>query len=93
MEVCGFCGRFSANCPVGRNTAEERRQTEGMGCARTGSALLASHLSPMSLLCSCLWLLGHSLTAGLWVTGGWGGRLKWGKLLAGITGSTAASWS
>lgn len=30
------------------------------------------------------------LTAGLWVTWGWGG-LKWDKLLAGITGSTVAS--
>lgn len=69
MEVCGFCGRLSANCPVGRDTAGERRQTEGMGCARTGSALLACHLAPVIALLMSL-LLGHSLTADLWVTGG-----------------------
>lgn len=67
MEVCGFCGRLSANCPVGRDTAGERRQTEGMGCARTGSALLASSFTHVTALLTSLapwsfsdsWPLGH----------------------------------
>lgn len=87
----GSCGGFSADRPVGGGAAGDRRQTEVMGCAGTGSALWASQVSPMSLLCSHLWLPGHSLTAGLWVKWIWGWGLRWDKLLAGITGSTAAS--
>ena len=67
----------------------EGRQT-ALGCARTGVPSWLRLFHPMSLFCSHLWLPSHSLTADLGVKWGWGGHLRWDKLLAGIAGSIAA---
>lgn len=89
-QVPGPVRVLPAHCPAGGAGAGEGRQTDGLGCAGAGGPcwLLLSHLA--SLRPSHLWLLGHELTAGLWVEWAWGGHLQWDEP-AGIT--TAAAYS
>lgn len=77
-----------ADRPAGGGVDRERRQTDGVGCARARGPCWLLIFHRVSLHHSHLWLLGHSLTAGLWVKWVWGHCLQWDKL-AGMT--TAAS--
>jgi len=85
--MAGTEGVRPAHCPAGGDGAGEGRQTDDLGSARAGRPCWL--LFPLaSLHPSRLWLLGHLLTASLWVRWAWGGCLQWDKP-AGITTAAA----